>query len=275
MANQQNYPELLQNSSNERPVRITHADSEFVKIGDKQITFGTTDRDLVEMWVYNPDGSFAGHINLNTSDSALGVATIVDVAGPTEIVTIDLEQVALRMGLETGRYSFIANFFRDEIGAEDGYKLYIVNISTDRTELRLYPVSPTVESAKDIFEFVVPSVPRQFAKGLLDEVFGQAVVAPASSSIDGHNIAQNIELSNSGSLQRITLAGATDKYNAMISNMLHDTYVNTIKALEIDVKNLNVQQTELNAYVSNSLYLAIYNMQQKGQIDPRFKLEWD
>lgn len=273
MANQENYPNPLQNNSNERPIRITHVDESLIKTGDKQVIFGTTERDVVEIWIYYPDGSFAGHINLPVSDPALNISTILESSGPTEVLTIDLADVAQRTGLESGHYSFVANFFRNEVGSESSYKLYIDTISNDRTELRLYPITPTTQTAKDIFEFVVPSVPRQFAKGLLDEVFGEALQAPPNTSIDINNISTNLEASISGTLNKITTAAVSEKYQTMVMDILHVSYLATIEKLAADDKNLNIQSVELEAYVKAALQETISNMVLRGQIDPRFHIE--
>jgi hypothetical protein len=273
MANQQNYPEVLQNVSNERPQRITNVDAEFIKVTDGQVIFGATDRDLVEIWIYNPDSSFAGHLNLSPDDTALGIATIVDNVGSTEVITVDLATVAQRTGLETGRYSFVVNFFRDEVGSEAGYKLYIVDISTDRTELRLFPVTPTLMSIKDIFEFVIPSVPRQFAKGLLDELFGQAVNAPTGTNIDATNVLQFLEADIPRTISKINFAGMSDTYSQMISTILNNTYITALNAIVADNKNLNIQHIEFDAYISNALQTVIADMKLRGQVDPRFKIE--
>ena len=53
MPNQLNYPDPLRSTFNQRPDRLAKIDLELMQVGQKQVLFGITERDVVETWVYN------------------------------------------------------------------------------------------------------------------------------------------------------------------------------------------------------------------------------
>ena len=103
MPNQLNFSTPISLQIPTRPQRLSVVDSEKIVSGQKQIVFGTTNKDLVEMWIYNPDDTFAGHINIFASDSALTLKTVLDTSGSFEMLNMDLVEIFNRLNLPAGR----------------------------------------------------------------------------------------------------------------------------------------------------------------------------
>lgn len=269
MPNSLNYGSPLTNTLLQRPSRITPADIRLLRMGEASVIFGTSDRDVVELWIYNPDGSFAGHVNLGPTDENLRQATFVDQTGAFETVNINLKNVAKALDIQPGRYSMVANFFRNEVGSEKENKLYIADISDDRTELRLVPVEVTPEIVADLFEFIVPSVPKQFAKGLVDQAFGKTVEAPVEDVLTQPDV--EAELGDSV-LTRIQHSESGDAFVILLSTILQRTYLATLNLMAADVRNFSIQQIELETYIQKALHAVIYGIGQSDEYDPRFRL---
>src|SRR5690348_11801545 len=119
MPNQLNYPEPITSTINQRPSRFSDRDVALMKNSTKQILFGTSDNDLVEIWIYNSDGTIAYHANIGPTDTALTATTIVDQTGAHELLNLDFTQIQNDIDIEPGRYVLVGNFFRNEVGSED------------------------------------------------------------------------------------------------------------------------------------------------------------
>lgn len=269
MPNQLNYPIQLVDNTYQRPSRLTAADLNIIKTQNRQIIFGTNDNDVVELWIYNSDGSFAGHLNLGPTSTALSLTSLIDNTGATEVMNIDLKAAAQSMSLAPGRYVMVGNFFRNEVGSEESYQLYISDISDDRTELQLTPITPTEQTYQDIFEFVTPSVPKQYAKGLVDELFNKAVEAPTSSSLSLEKLSAEMP----DEVDRMAYAGIGDLFVIIHQKLVTRSYPVILDLMAQDVFNLQVQRIELENYIEKAFTSVIYNMMQSGEIDPRFALE--
>jgi hypothetical protein len=268
MPNKLNYASEIGKVTYQRPSRVTDVDLNLFADGHRQILFGTTNNDVVEIWVYNPDGSFAGHLNLGPTDEALALVTLVDNTGPYEVLNIDMKQVAQTLGIQPGRYAFVANLFRDEVGSETGHKLYISDISDDRTILTLTPVEQSSELARQMYEFVVPSVPKLFANGLIDEMFGRSLDFRSDEIITIEGIlAQMPDV-----LGKLQYAGVYGIFASLLQTILNRVYIGVIDLMAADVMNLNIQQAELEQYVEKAMDLVIYDMTQRGEVDPRLSL---
>jgi len=272
MPNQLNFPDVLPNQPLLRPSRISSADLRLIRHEERQIIFGTTDRDNVELWVYNANGMFAGHLNLGPTDEALTLTTLVDKSGPYELLNLDMTRATQKMALPPGRYAMVANFFRDEVGSEAGYKLYISDISPDRTEVQLYPVAPSDATIKDIYEFVEPSVPRQYAKALMDQFFGESLDALPAETVDSPKLKAQLDFFISNSMGRVTQGGLSTYFELMIEHLLDKVYTRSAVLLAEDVKNHNVQQIEIEKYIMDAFDWTVHEMQQSGQIPHLFQL---
>jgi hypothetical protein len=272
MANQLNYPEPLPNTSLQRPNRVRNIDLELIESSNKQILFGTNDRDSVEVWIYNPDGSKAGHLLLHPNDTALSLTTLVDNTGPFELMNIDLQAVIDRLQLDPGRYSLVANFFRNEVGSEEGYKLFIHEISQDRMEVRLRPVRATNQVLSDIYEFIVPSVTRLAADAIISEVFNKSTDAQPGETITLEAFISNVNQVRTNTLQRILRSSAViDVYN-LFNTIMDRTYSRALDKMAADVYNQAIQQDELEKYIAVSFAEIIAEMIDRKEVSPLFQL---
>lgn len=272
MPNQLNYPAPIETTEFQRPIRITESDAELLGFQKQQILFGTTVRDVVELWIYNPDGTFAGHMNLNYADPAVTVASIIGQNGATEVLNVDMRDVGNRMEIQPGRYAMVLNFLRNEVGSEEGYKLFISEISPSRTELKLIPITFNIQTRQDIFEFLVPSVPRVYAKAILDASFGKAIESPVSAQLDSQKVAVELNNLEDNTYDRIVQGGMLTIYNNMIAKIKTEAYPLALAALVADATNAQVQAVELEAYVEKAFETVIYGMKQRGEFDPRFSV---
>jgi hypothetical protein len=272
MANQLNFPSELQNVSTQRPPRVDVRDLRLIENQQKQILFGTSTRDKVELWLYNPDNTFAGHTVLSPSDPIVTLTTYVDQSGPSEVLNLDLTALSLRMGINPGRYVLVSNFFRDEIGSEAGYKLYVSDISNDRTEIQLYPVNPTQESYDDIFDFITPSVPKLFAQGLVDQLFGVNLDAVDTEKIRQSDIDSFINQGDSTTIARLQYSGLYNSFVNSINIMLPRVYKRTLDLMAGDVVNYQVQKIELIKYLMTAFDAELARMVSSNEFNPYLEL---
>jgi hypothetical protein len=273
MPNQLNYPAPLDSTYYQRPSRLQDVDRALLEETNQQVLFGRSTSDLVEMWVYNPDGTFASHVNLKWDDPALTIATIIkNVGDPTEVLNIDMNNLGNRIQIQPGRYAMVANFFHDEVGSEEGYKLYVTNISQDRMELRLVPVKITDQTFRDILDFMTPSVPRIYAKGLIDQAFAHAVEGNEPRTITSAKVGAAMNSVFPDTTLRIAGSDAQAVYDGLVATVMNRTYVKALNLMAADYLNERVQAAEIELYVTNALDNVLYAMQQSGEIDPRFEL---
>lgn len=277
MPNQLNYPDPIITTANQRPERISSVDLKLIRNTQKQILFGTNVNDKVELWVYNADGTFAGHLNVAANDASLSSTTIVDTDGAHELLNIDLNAIAGTIALDPGRYAMVANFFRDEVGSETGYKLYISEISDDRTEMRLLPVASTPEVIHDIYEFLTPSVPREFAQALMAEVLGQSLDTSSETFQTQVNQFANPDLVKHAltgvipdTADRIEYASVDTIYTNLIYIILVRIYDRSLDLMATDISNQYVQKIEFLSYISTATAMILTEMTSMKEVDPHF-----
>ena len=200
MPHQDNFPDGIVDVPNFRPRRVSEQDRRLIQDqtapgvpAERDVVFGQTDKDVVEIYIVDELGNNIAHVNLRPSDPALRLIAFtsdqqvgVGQDKTPDVLQIDLVTVLQRLGpinpdtdepegLPPGRYSIAVNIFRDEVGQEAGpdeRKLYISDISPSRTELRLKPVFSNSRIVSEIGEFVEPSVPRFVAQAIIDQAFG-------------------------------------------------------------------------------------------------------
>ncbi len=269
MPNPLNYPEKLVSTVNQRPSRFANKDVGLMRNAEKEILFGTSDRDVVELWIYNPDGTLANHINVGPTETALTTTTIVDQSGTHEVLNINFTEVQRTTGIDPGRYVLVGNFFRNEVGSEDGYKLYISEISEDRTELRLGLVQHDPSAIQDLYEFLTPSVPRKYAAALMAEILGQSINAPDIDKITP----ASVETDLGGDIyNRLVYAGQLSVLENLLDNILRRTYTKALDLLAADITNQYVQKIEIDQYMSTALAATLQEFVGTGLIDPHFVL---
>jgi hypothetical protein len=269
MANQLNFPDPLSNDIPVRPQRVAQEDLELAVPRQTQIIFGTDPREVVEIWVYNPDGSFAGHLTLEVTDPALGHVTLVDNTGTFELVDLDFTSLCKRMGIEPGRYTIVANFFRDEVGSENSHKLYITDISDDRTEVRLKPVFNHPEVVRDLYEFTAPSVPKRYAQGLLDQTLQASLDFTEDESLSPKVVAEQLNAILENTVARLKYSGTWDIYSSILKQVVERTQVVALQLLKDDAENRYIQQNDLNSYILQALEQVITEVVARGELDPR------
>jgi len=204
MPNQKNFPDEIQETPNFRPRRVSQEDRILIQDRldgrriEKEVVFGQTDRDVVEIFVFDELNNIVGHVNLRPNDKALRLIAFqpdqqvgVGQDETPDVLQIDMVNVLLGLGprdpdtgepegLAPGRYSIAVNIFRDEIGRENAAagedpisrRLYISDISPSRKELRLRPAFSNDTIVSEINEFIEPSVPRFVAQAIIDQAFG-------------------------------------------------------------------------------------------------------
>lgn len=298
MPNQVNYPDKIPEPYIQyRPERLSNEDRELVQDGIRQVLFGTSPKDYAELWVYDSNGGIAGHVNLNVTFPSMSLSTDITNTGAYELLNFDVGEAVRMMVVESGRYGLTANFFRDEVGSEyiddanpelgNGHRLYISDISDDRTELLLTPKTITNELLLEIFEWVVPSVPKLYAQGLLDQTFGKSLPATPEEIEQGYvstNVLTSVDIMNAlnkaASItpdvsSRIQNARALAEYNEMISKMLPDIYDRTIELMEQaqdPSTDTNIQEEQLYSFIEEAIVDVINKFKSMNLIDPRFNV---
>lgn len=274
MPNQLNFPDRLPvKIVNERPSRLAKTDTKLFEINKKQTVFGITEKDVVELWIYYPDGRIAGHVLLSPTDESLNLITGIDNTGAYEFLNIEMGEIVRRMQLEQGRYGLVANIFRNEIGSAQGEKLFIQTISEDRTELRLTVNRPSNELLHDIYEFIVPSVPKLIAQGLISQTFNETVdfVNP-SDKLDSEKVIKDLDLITSNTSSRINYSDSRGSYDSIMKIVFERVHNLTLDYMDADKNNFNIQEIDLEKYISQATQEVIRQMVDRGEIDNRFEI---
>ncbi len=270
MPNLENFPNPIPIPINQRPSRLDDNDTKLFESGSQQILFGTNPKDGVELWIYNSDGTLATHVSLDATDDSLGLNTVIDNTGAYEYVNLDMTSIIQRLGLEQGRYQLVANFFRTEVGNEIGNKLFITDISPDRTELRLHPTQLDQTIVNDIYEFVVPSVPRTEAQGLVDLIF--AKTSDVSRTISDATVMAEMTLELPDTIARVVNSNSYTTYAAMVNNIIQEAYQRTLNNMAADSNNLNIQDADLEGYVSSAVEDIVREHKDAGKVDAKFNI---
>lgn len=272
MPNQADYPiTLIPGSVYQRPARLTAADLALLEEGSEQIILGTNPADVTEVWIYNPDSTFAGHVTLKYNDIGMTLTTLIDNTGAYELVNLDFKEIGNICGIEAGRYAVTVNFFSDWVGSEEGYQLYIKTISPDRKELQLYPVNVTSQSMADTTTFLTPSVPPEFANALIDQVFGLDLNPNPTASISAGNTLAGCEDIFPDTIQRIINAGLQQKFIDLFGTVMTASLNQALANLGADGFNYHVTQPEINAYISGAIATTLFQLTNTNQVDPRFQ----
>lgn len=272
MPNQLNFPDELPSTLvNVRPERLDSTETNFFKIGTKQVIFGESSNDVVEVWVYFADGRVAGQITLNVLDPAIKISTVVDNTGAYEFVNLDFGNITRRLALEQGRYAIVLNIFRNEIGSSTGNKLYIDEISSDRTELRLVANVADNNLLRDIYEFITPSVPKIAAQGLVEQTFGKNIDVIESEKVTPDKVKDNLDLLIEDTSSRVNYSESNVSIDQIINTIVDRSYKATLDNMAADVQNKNIQAYDLELYIIAAVQKTILEMNQRNEIDNRFE----
>jgi hypothetical protein len=273
MPNLLNFPDRLPDKLvEERPSRISKSETSEFQTGNKQILFGTTPWDVLEIWIYFPDGRIAGHTTLSVTDPAIKLSTSIDNSGAAEFLNVDFGDILRRLNIEQGRYGLVINIFRNEIGSAENKPLTIETISSDRTELRLSARIPDEKTLREIYEFVVPSVPKISAQGLIDQTFGVSLDVQENERISEKLVLMYLNEIFADTEQRITLSNSSSSYKKIIDYLLKEVRSAIIQKIVDDRYNRNIQERDLIIYLNFALDEAITRLKESGEIDNRFEV---
>ncbi|KKM90140.1 hypothetical protein LCGC14_1241620 [marine sediment metagenome] len=312
MPNQKNFPDEIQETPNLRPRRVSQEDRILLqdrKDGrrvEKEVVFGQTNRDVVEIFVFDELNNIVGHVNLRPNDKALRLIAFtpnqqvgIGQDQTPDVLQIDLVNVLLGLGsldesgkpegLPPGRYSIAVNLFRDEVGQEAGgvdRRLFISDISPSRKELRLRPAFSNDKVVHEINEFVEPSVPRFVAQAIVDQAFGISLdlsLSPAGISVESidftkfeEEIARLDQEANreneSTTANRIRRSGLGSNLFAIFGISVPQIRNRILDALAKDVKDLQIQDVELQKFIRDGIGRTLINIINSGQVDPRLQI---
>ena len=306
MPNQQNFPDRLIDVPNYRPRRVSEQDTELIgkydedyeKIEELNVVFGQTNRDHVEVFVYDELNDIVGKETVFADDEALRLIAFhpdqqvgVGQDSTPDVLQINLAEVLLRMELPPGRYSITVNVFRNEIGeGEEGNnrRLFIKDISPSRTELRLLPVERTALINHEINEFIDPSVPHYIAQAYVDVAFGltenvlETAVTAEEVMDDISQREENIEpeLTTKARLERVdlydgfvaaVLAAFPPMRDAVLNELDKATQRATDAGEDIDI-DLYIQSDEMQAFIKKGVTKALKAIEDAGGFDAHIKL---
>ncbi len=314
MAHERNFPDGILDVPNFRPRRVSEQDRILIRDQDasgasveREVVFGQTNRDVVELYIVDELGDNIAHTNLRPDDPALRLVAFtadqevgVGQDQTPDVLQIDLVNVLKRFGpinpdtgepegLPPGRYSIAVNIFRDEVGQEAGdtsRKLFISDISPSRTELRLTPAFSNQTIVGEIQEFVEASVPRFVAQAIIDQAFGISLdpfIDDVAFSVE------NIDFVRfEAEIARLDAArGRTDEFtteNRLNRSGLETQYFSTynlaiplsrnkiLEELAQQINDLQVQDHELQKFIRDGVARALIDLVNTGGVDPRLQL---
>ena len=279
MPNQFNYGNPIVSFEHQRMFRLTPDDQSELEIGEKINLFGSNDKQNIEMWFSNPDGSYAGDILLKVTDPDIGLVSVPDTDGQQyEYLIFNLEKIVERIGLKPGRYSVSVSVYQDEVSSADAdSKLTLMEISPSRTEVRLRDIDGGLST--ELYEFVIPSVPRIYAKALLDQIFARSVggleegeYIDVGTDVTWSSVvlSQILSLYTPNVTERIIQAQATESYRLTLDEILRRTYYYALDSLANDYLDMNVQSDQFRKYIADALDKTLNEMEQREELDPRF-----
>jgi hypothetical protein len=266
MANQRNFADSVASTLNTRPARLSSRDTDLFQLGVKPVWFGTDPRDMIELWVYDSNGNIVTSLNIPATSNALTLTTVVDITGTYEYVNLDMGQYVRDMVLEQGRYSIVVNFFRTEVGSPDQRVLYVDAISPDRTELRLRLLDTT--KSAELQEWVVPSVPKLEAKGLVDRTFGKLDVPGITRGL----VESAVQELRSSVGTQVSYADVTTQYQMLIDKLIQDVYPRILNHMALDTTNPSIQDADFDQYVRDSVVEVLTQYQASNMIDARLNV---
>jgi len=273
MPNQLNYADPIAIPYiGERPDRITQVEKGFVSNGYKQILFGTSPKDIIEIWVYNSNGELTAHSNIETTSDILSLTTLIDNVGSFEFLNFDMGKLIRSLSVGSGRFGVVFNFFRNEVGSENEDHLYVAEISDDRAEVKLRIKELTSSVLTDLAEWVIPSVPKLEAQGLIDQVFRKSVDFTEQESVSPIKILGDADLILSNTSARIQYANALETFESMIFTIMDRVSQASLDKMAEDINNLNVQDEDLIKYISEAIEEVVTEMILRNEIDSRFNV---
>lgn len=304
MANEQNFPDGIQDSPNLRPRRISDTDRVLVQeklpdesFAEKEVVFGQTQRDLVEINVYDELNNLVGRQTLLARDEALRLLAFTSNAQvgvgqdqTPDVLQIDFKDVLKRMGsidpetgdpigLPPGRYTVSVNVFRNEIGEEFGgtdRRMFIKEIAPSRKEIRLLPVFGEQRIANEISEFIDPSVPKFVGQAIIDQTFGFSLdVDRTTESVTFQALEVEISRLDSEAGREGDLRTASRLNRSELQAQFYNAFLSVIpqmrdRILDFMVEgDLQIQDVEMRQFIRQGVGVALIDAVVNGEVDPR------
>lgn len=273
MPNQLDYPDILPFPYIEmRPDRIEAGDASLIETGTYQALFGTTQDDVIEVFMYDVNGSLSGNVSIAPIDSALRLTTGIDNTGAYEFVDVDLGTIVREMTLDPGHYGLTVNYFRNEIGSVSDNQLVITDINSDRTELRLYPQNPTERIGQEIYDFIDPTVPKLYAQGLISETFGIGTELQSEAPLSPEIVLTQLDAIYADTSTRVGYANAQHPYAELTAVVLKEAYARTLDNMAADTARYEVHEGNLETYLAEAITTIIQELTSAGTIDSRLEV---
>ncbi len=308
MPNQQNFPDPLIDGPNVRPRKIAAKDSVLIRkdeTPEKEIVFGQTHRDNIEVYVYDELGNSVAHTVLRPNDEAVRLIALqkdkpvgIGQDQTPDVLQVDFKMVFQRFGvvdpdtgekpgLPPGRYKISLNVLRDEVGREGGgvvRKMFVSDISPSRREIRLRPARNTRRITNEIAEFVEPSVPKFVAQAIVDQLYGVALeiideideaVRPinfnlfeeALSKIDAVNGTTGVFRTST----RINRAGIAPSVYDAFAGSIPLIRERVLDSLAANINDLQIRDVELQKFIREGVGKAMIEMVNTGKVDPKLQ----
>ena len=130
-----NQQDILNSTKNIKLTRINSVDASLLPYKQHAVKFVETFLPSLEMHVYTTDGvyltsNYSAKFTINSNDTTSKTVT-------PEHISIDLVSNFSDLGISRGQYKVIYNVFDNVLGSYDKTKLWIKEISSSRTEIRL------------------------------------------------------------------------------------------------------------------------------------------
>lgn len=268
MPNEFNYSsdEIL--SIQSRPERISDFEKKAMTLEIRPVVFGLTSNDCIEIHLYDELDNLVNSAVYYAADPSITTSVVLNDLGQTAFLNLNLANMLSGMDVIPGRYTAVLNFFRDEVGSENGERLYIETISNSRTELRLKSISKAPAVQHDIYEFVTPSTPRIFSQAIVNDILGQSL-SPEAVKLTAESVLDEMGLAVINEIDYIP--GGTANIKAFINAALPRINKKTVNFLATK-GDRQIQEPELKGFLFKAIEDSIREMVGEGQLDSRFRL---
>ena len=303
MSNDRNFPDGIQDSPNFRPRRVSDKDRILVQeklpddsFAEKEVVFGQTTRDLVEVNVYDELNNLVERRILQARDQALRLLAFTPDAQvgvgqdqTPDVLQIDFKDVLKRMGplddegnpegLPPGRYTVSVNVFRNEVGEEFGgsdRRLFIKDISPSRRELRLLPVFGDQQIANEISEFIEPSVPKFVGQAIIEQTFGFSLdVDRVTESVTFQALEEEISRLDNEASREGDIRTAARLNRSELQAEFYNIFLALLPRMRDDILDrmaegdLQIQDIEMKQFIRQGVAVALIDAVVAGEVDSR------
>jgi hypothetical protein len=125
---------------------------------------------------------------------------------------------------------------------------------------------------KEIYEFIVPAVPRIISQGLVDQLFSHSTDFILDESIQSTDVNSELSTSYKTTSDRIGYAGLTDIFSQFVDLSMKYIREKILEEISKTPQDFRIQQDELNSYILLGIEKALIQMTQMGLLDNRMEL---